>query len=320
MNEDALRKENERLKKELEDLQKHHSFLLAALDNLPNPIFCKDENARFLFFNQRYAAFFGMERSFYLGKTVLDLDYLPRTERERYQAEDVELIRSGGLLSYEVDYSLGDGKVHPSFYWSKGVHDPVTDGKGLIGEIVDISKERALQKSLDNTIGELEESNQKLERMSKIDAGTGIYNRTMLTRTAQEMGQGHERQVCGLMADLDHFKEVNDEFGHLVGDEILMRFAGVLQRECRDGDIPIRYGGEEFLVLLVDADMETGCAVAERICRRCREDVILPDGRPLTVSIGVAAIDPMHRFEENLAILDRMLYKAKESGRDCYFY
>ena len=84
-----IQQQDEQLRAELERLQARYDFLLAAVDNLPNPIFMKDEDARFFFFNKAYSEFFNMKRSEYIGKSVLDLDYLPPEDRERYQSEDL---------------------------------------------------------------------------------------------------------------------------------------------------------------------------------------------------------------------------------------
>ena len=131
---------DEDLWRELQDTQARLSFLRAALNRLPNPIFLKDGEARFLFFNDQYAKVFGMRRSDYIGKTVLDLEYLPRDDRERFQKEDEELIRKESELSYESEFLFSDDASHLALYWSTGVHDKKTDRRGLIGEIVDITR------------------------------------------------------------------------------------------------------------------------------------------------------------------------------------
>ena len=133
---------DEDLWRELQDTQARLSFLRAALNRLPNPIFLKDGEARFLFFNDRYAKAFGMRRADYIGKTVLDLEYLPKDDRERFQKEDEELIRKESELSYESDFLFSDETSHRALYWSTGVHDKKTDRRGLIGEIVDISRHK----------------------------------------------------------------------------------------------------------------------------------------------------------------------------------
>ncbi|MBR4736743.1 MAG: diguanylate cyclase [Rhodocyclaceae bacterium] len=319
-NNDSLQQELRALREELAQVQSRYDFIMRALEHLPNPIFIKDADARFTYFNTCYAEAFGMERERYLGKSVLDLDYLPHAARERYQEEDLGLIQSASVVTYEVDFKFADGRLHPSLYWSKGFHDEDGNPSGLIGEIVDISRERNLQDSLGSTMEKLRESNLQLQRLSEIDTHTGVHNRRFLNKRAKEFDESHSEEVhisCGLMCDLDHFKRVNDRYGHLKGDEILARFASILQNECRESDLPVRYGGEEFLLLLGRVNLQGGVRVAERIRRRCEQEILLPDSEPVTVSIGVSEIDKDQSLEHNIATLDRRMYLAKKNGRNC---
>ena len=163
---------DEDLWRELRDTQAKLSFLRAALNRLPNPIFLKDADARFLFFNDQYAKAFGMRRADYIGKTVLDLDYLPEEDRERFQEEDVDLIRRESELSYESDFLFSDDASHFALYWSTGVHDKKTGRRGLIGEIVDISRERLIREELDETKRALRETKKKLKQSKGSASGT----------------------------------------------------------------------------------------------------------------------------------------------------
>ncbi|MBR2067600.1 MAG: GGDEF domain-containing protein [Solobacterium sp.] len=320
MDERSLEQQLQDCKKELEDLKKKYNFFYAALENLPNPIFIKNEDAKFVFFNKRYADFFGMERAKYLGKDVYALDYLSIEDRARYQMEDLRLIESSSILSYEVDFDAADGEIHPSFYWSKGIIDPFSNQKWLIGEIVDISKEKDLQKSLNSSLNDLKEINLKLEHMAEVDPATGIYNRLYLNKLIEH---GYGKQVkrltptCMLLLDLDHFKSVNDTFGHLIGDEMLIRFANILRTISRENDVPIRYGGDEFLLILNDVNLELGKEIAERIRSTCESEIALPDGSPLTTSIGVAEIHDNEDIESIISRLDIRLYAAKNRGCNC---
>lgn len=318
MKDNELENEIAKLREELASVKKQCSFLKTALDNLPNPIFLKDENARFVFFNSSYSKQFGMEPEKYLGKCVLDLNYLHENDRERFHKEDVEVIRSSSILSYEVDFDFSDGYKHPCLYWTHGFFDKAGGQRGLVGEIVDISKERIMQRSLEQLMEELKKANADLGKIMKIDESTGIYNRVMLHEKIKELENQKEKLVrtCALMADIDHFKKVNDIYGHIKGDEILAWVANILKRECRSDDTPIRYGGEEFLLLLSNATLETGIAVAERIRKRCENEIKLPNGEPVTISIGVALMKASLNFEENINMVDQYLYKAKEQGRN----
>ena len=316
---DNLEKRISELEAELAALKRKHSFVMTALDNLPNPIFIKDEELRFFFFNQSYSRFFGMEPEKYFGTTVLDLDYLPMEDRVKFNEEDARLMRENAIKNYTQDFLGSDGEIHPSFYWSRGVLDESTGARGIIGEIVDITDERNLQLNLAQTLTKLQDANEKLEKTMEIDAGTGIYNRVLLNRLIGELAlrkTAEYRTSCALLCDLDHFKRVNDSFGHLKGDAVLTQFADIIKSECRSDDMPIRYGGDEFLLLLHKATGEVGVAVAERIRERCESEIILPDGNPITVSIGVALVGDSQNLEAVIYKLDNALYKAKEQGRN----
>ena len=122
-----------------------------------------------------------------------------------------------------------------------------------------------------------------------------------------------------LMLDIDHFKAVNDTYGHLVGDRILRAVAGACRRVLRDGDVLIRYGGEEFLVLLPGAGPDDVRQVGERIRRAVAETSVADGGQRVgvTVSLGGATYrDASDSTESLVAIADGALYEAKEAGRD----
>ena len=132
--------------------------------------------------------------------------------------------------------------------------------------------------------------------------------------------------VALLVIDIDHFKDVNDRYGHLVGDECLRQIARVIERSIRTTDLVARFGGEEFLVLCTDIDTEGAVVVAEKI-RKAVEDtsVTLTDQGVtvrVTVSVGVAAVPPdapvqSLDFDMMMEAADVAVYDAKKSGRNC---
>jgi diguanylate cyclase (GGDEF)-like protein len=130
--------------------------------------------------------------------------------------------------------------------------------------------------------------------------------------TVLEKGRG----FSVLLLDLDHFKAVNDEHGHLVGDDVLRQTGDLVRVQVRPSDVPARFGGEEFVVLLPDADVHQALAVAERL-RQAVEDCVF-GGLRLTASFGVFAGEPIapERMREALACADLALYAAKSSGRN----
>jgi len=162
----------------------------------------------------------------------------------------------------------------------------------------------------------------KMETMATTDGLTGLTNhRTFQQRFAEmlERAARHNHRVAILLCDVDHFKKVNDNYGHPIGDEVLRRVARVLQEVPRKIDIPARYGGEEFAVLLDNVDVAQAKQVAERIRIEISRVVVESDKGPLSVteSIGVAAFPDDGRDRATLIErADLALYHAKHTGRN----
>lgn len=154
------------------------------------------------------------------------------------------------------------------------------------------------------------------------DPLTGLYTRLYMLPSAGALLSAHDRQniagVSAILFDLDHFKAINDRYGHSAGDNTLVRVAAVLLNECRDSDIPVRYGGEEFLLFVPTGEKGQAVQMAERIRNQISTlDLTLAgQSQRLTISGGVVS----HRAGETLERLidraDQMLYQAKESGRN----
>ncbi len=161
----------------------------------------------------------------------------------------------------------------------------------------------------------------RLARLSVTDDLTRAYNyRYHVNRLAEEVGRArrYDQRFSLLMLDLDHFKKVNDGWGHLVGDYVLQGFVERVRHEVRESDVLIRRGGEEFALLMPATLEEEAQLVAERIRARVADGPILADWAsvPLTVSIGVATWQPDETPSEIEARADAALYRAKERGRD----
>lgn len=298
---------------------KQCDFYQAAIEALPNPIFIKNEEGRFVYFNSEYQKYFGMEREQYLNKTVLELEFLKKDDRERYQAEDLELIQTGKVKHYESNFELSNQELGHSLYWSKGFTVERTKEKGLVGELVDISIQKRLQEKIAMNAKELETANSQIEKMMNQDCLTGLYNRRAMEESIKRIEmlvEQNDSHITILIADLDDFKLVNDTFGHAEGDKILVDFAEILIACNRKDDLVIRYGGEEFLVVLFDTKLRDARMIAERIRLRAEGQLILPSGRLNTVSIGGAELSGAERFQDTLLRADAALYSAKKGGKN----
>src|SRR5438552_15751931 len=168
--------------------------------------------------------------------------------------------------------------------------------------------------------------NRILSEVSARDSLTGLYNRWyVMEKIESEMNRSlrHGSPVAVLMIDIDHFKRVNDTWGHAVGDEVLKNVGQVLRDSCRVYDVPGRYGGEEFCIVLPETRVGNTRQVAERIRSRLATTE-LPVGDKsiiVTASIGVAGMDPVadEGVVSAAALLDRAdraLYSAKHHGRN----
>jgi diguanylate cyclase (GGDEF)-like protein len=180
-----------------------------------------------------------------------------------------------------------------------------------------LSKHEAVAKRVERAHAELENRHERLLDTSRRDQLTGLLNRTALSQLLQDPAQLHRLEsanYCLVLLDIDHFKQVNDRHGHLLGDRALRTVAEVLNASVREGDIAIRFGGEEFLVALPATDLAHAAEVAHRIRERV-ESAVLPF--PLTISAGVAAGDAaLDRPEQVFDRADQALYRAKAMGRN----
>lgn len=181
----------------------------------------------------------------------------------------------------------------------------------LVG-IIDERTRRLLEKTLE------------LERLATQDNLTGLYNRrhadAWLTQQLR-LGARHQQPLTVALADIDHFKQVNDHHSHATGDEVLRRVAAILRGRCRDTDMVARYGGEEFLFCFPGTRLDE----AQNLCEELRAAVAVADwsdlglAHPVTISFGLASATPHATLESLLRDADLRLYAAKDSGRDRVF-
>jgi two-component system cell cycle response regulator len=160
--------------------------------------------------------------------------------------------------------------------------------------------------------------------MAITDQLTGLHNRRYMSShldTLIESAKKSEKPIAFLIMDIDHFKSVNDTYGHDVGDEVLREFANRISTNIRGIDLACRYGGEEFVVVMPDTDIQLALSVAERL-RGSIEKATFPISRPpqqlaITVSIGMAGSEgPTDTAQALLHRADRALYRAKREGRN----
>ena len=173
-----------------------------------------------------------------------------------------------------------------------------------------------------NLLKEKERLQKELAHMAMYDALTDILSRRALLEQVEVERQRtirYKRDLSLLMIDIDHFKKVNDTYGHLIGDVVLKEVAQTLKKQTRRSDYVGRYGGEEFLIILPETSLNKALILAEKLCKRVAELTIPADGHVLkgiTVSIGTAAYENDPSVDEFISRSDKWLYAAKENGRN----
>lgn len=170
----------------------------------------------------------------------------------------------------------------------------------------------------------MEHLNEELKTASRVDGLTGLYNRRYWQERFDEMHKlcvRREKPSTALMLDIDHFKRINDTYGHQAGDKVIKMLAALIKRCVRETDLAGRYGGEEFAIILNDSSVEDAKIVAQRIRQLAKRLVVEHEGESIsfTVSLGLAQFSP--DFKGAMAWLecaDQALYEAKENGRNQY--
>jgi diguanylate cyclase (GGDEF)-like protein/PAS domain S-box-containing protein len=158
----------------------------------------------------------------------------------------------------------------------------------------------------------------EIEKIASTDKLTGIYNRRMLDEILQieiEVAQRHERDLSLIIIDIDYFKNINDNYGHLIGDETLKRMSTIISENIRASDIFGRYGGEEFLIICTQTNKDNAYILAEKI-RSIIEKYNFNKIGTKTISLGISSFEKNDTIETLFKKADKALYSAKESGRN----
>lgn len=161
-------------------------------------------------------------------------------------------------------------------------------------------------------------NNIELVKLSTTDPLTGVYNRAKLNEEFNrciEYCKRHNTSISLIMVDFDNFKKINDTFGHITGDNVILDFVGIVRKNIRDFDILARWGGEEFVILLPNTDIEYALIIAERL-REKIESYIFMEVRKVTCSLGVAQSFCGDDIDSLIQKADKMLYAAKSKGKN----
>jgi diguanylate cyclase (GGDEF)-like protein len=198
---------------------------------------------------------------------------------------------------------------------------PLVDSKGTVEHICLI-----IYDVTDTAVNKIaqQEANRQLQNLSRTDHLTGLFNRGYWElRLIQEFKRfdRYEQPSTLIMMDIDHFKKVNDKYGHTVGDDVIRQVSRAIKEQVRDLDIAGRYGGEEFGIILTNTDVEGAAVFAERLRTTIEKLVVYSEGQQVrfTISLGISqltesTVDHRAWIERS----DHALYQSKEGGRNRY--
>jgi diguanylate cyclase (GGDEF)-like protein/PAS domain S-box-containing protein len=287
-----------------EALRRSVSTLKAVIEGTPDAVWVKDGQGRYVLVNSAFTRLVGKPAELIVGEG--DEGVLPPDLAERSARSDERALVRGDTIHFEDTLAL-DG-VRRTLLISKNVfRDDGGNAVGLLGIARDISERKAVE--------------ERLAHQALHDALTGLPNRAAFLQRLERLLTRHRgdgrRPFAVLFLDVDRFKAINDQHGHHVGDEVLVRLAHLLAEWVRPGDVVARFGGDEFTVILLDvADADDAVHVAERI----REGLSVPMRAgdldiSVSASIGVALSRPTYaRAEDLLRDADAAMYRAKARG------
>ena len=239
------------------------------------------------------------------------------------------LISSLYELTTHVDSQVGEHSLRVSEITnSLETPDEVGSTIALVAGKLLITANQKLQTDLEDAKKEIQRQRDQMSSCmleSRLDALTGLANRRALDHELIRVFADRRRTgstFCMLILDIDHFKRVNDQYGHMIGDQLLKSFSRCMTNTFRESDFVARYGGEEFVAILPNTLMDEACEAAERIrnhlasIRHRVGDLDLQ----ITASIGVKEVEDDETDAEFLQKADKALYAAKNAGRNCCFY
>lgn len=292
-------------------LEDNERFIRMITDNIPGMVAYWDSNLRCKYANMAYQEWFGKSKAQMRGINLQDLlgEALFRKNEPFIRA-----ALAGEPQLFERTLTKADGTV--SFTLARYIPDMESgEVRGFFVLVTDVTELKTTQRELESRVKEL-------DILAATDSLTGIGNRRhFLERAEDELARSkrYNLPLVFLMIDIDHFKSINDTYGHNTGDDVLKSMASTLQYTMRTTDIVGRLGGEEFGVLLIQTGTDEALVIAERLLKALQSVCVLTKSGSIcyTVSIGLSAYEGEDDSMESLMKrADIALYRAKESGRN----
>lgn len=276
----------------------------STLNNIPVPIFVKDIGGKYTECNEAFLDYLGLPREKVIGHTVYDV--APPTLAQVYEEADRRLIEGGTRQIYDTQVRWADGALRDVTFYKSVIRDHRGAILGQAGAIFDVTE----RKHLENT----------LRVLSETDPLTGILNRrSFIEHATLRLHDLHMKRepVVLILFDIDHFKQLNDTHGHVLGDAVLRELSGVITAHLRTEDLFARIGGDEFAILL--KGLPENHSVEKRLPRLVASQTFAPQhgGQQCTISLGAVRVVPTHMdVDALLAQADQALYEAKRQGRN----
>ena len=241
--------------------------------------------------------------------------------REEAIGEKPSLYKSGKHSALEIeeiwDTILGGNAYHGviinkkkngELYYEQKTITPLTDDRGTIVSFVSTGKDITSRIEMEST----------LEKLATTDYLTGLFNRFKFEEiyTKESIrSRRYKAPLSLIMFDIDHFKKINDTFGHDVGDSVLKELSTLIQSQIRESDVLARWGGEEFMLLTPETSLESAYELAEKLRKKVEAYDFIKAGN-VNCSLGVAKLDKDESFDSICRRVDGALYEAKEGGRN----
>ncbi|WP_028855824.1 GGDEF domain-containing protein [Psychrilyobacter atlanticus] len=291
----------------IEFIKEQNQPLEELVDLLPIPIFYKDRKGVYLGCNKAFEEFIKLPRKKLVGKTVHEL--FPKGKADIYFQKDEELFNSPGIQVYDGQVASRENDLYNVRFHKATFKNDSGEITGLIGAVFDITKEVMQEKHL--------------EKLASYDELTGIYNRRkgmLLLGNLIDQSKYGKLPFSVIMMDIDHFKKINDTYGHSYGDEILKVISQILKKNLRDQDIVFRHGGDEFIYFLPKLSREEAFLVSERIkmsILKRFENHEKKICRDLSASFGIALFPhDGSNVDQLINRADDAMYRVKTSGRN----
>jgi diguanylate cyclase (GGDEF)-like protein/PAS domain S-box-containing protein len=303
---EALRQERDALEttvaERTRELQESEANLRALVDFSPvTMVLTRLADSTVLMANRRAAAMFEVPLHKIQGRNAPQ-HWVNLAERDKYLGH---VMRHGRIDDFEAEMRTTHGRT----FWASlsGQRLRFAGDDTLLAAIVDITAQR--------------QAHENLRALATHDPLTGVFNRRAVEdvlRKELDRAERHDRPLAVAMMDADHFKNINDTYGHQTGDEVLRAISGRCQKTLRSNDVFGRYGGEEFVVVFPETSIADAAVVAERLRAAVAENPIKvgPNALEVTVSIGLAEFAPGQNLEKLFQRADSALYAAKQDGRN----